>query len=154
MSHREPLDDVETRVVGVLVEKALTTPDGYPLSLNALVNGANQKSNRDPVTSYTEQTISEALTRLRLHRLVREVHEAGARVAAMIGADTLILLSDIDGLYQADPRKMPGAPFIPVVEHITPEILAMAGEAPVGYSSGGMVTKLAAARIVDRAPRW
>ena len=68
MSHREPLDDVETRVVGVLVEKALTTPDGYPLSLNALVNGANQKSNRDPVTSYTEQTISEALTRLRLHR--------------------------------------------------------------------------------------
>ncbi len=70
-----------------------------------------------------------------------------ARVAAMIGADTLILLSDIDGLYDADPRKVPDAAFLAVVDTITPEILAMAGKAPVGYSSGGMVTKLAAARI-------
>jgi len=80
MTLMEPLDDVEARIVGVLVEKELTTPDGYPLSLNALVNGCNQKSNRDPLTSYTEQTLSEALLRLRLHRLVREVHTAGARV--------------------------------------------------------------------------
>ena len=70
-----------------------------------------------------------------------------ARVAAMIGADTLILLSDIDGLYDADPRKVADAAFLAVVDTITPEILAMAGKAPVGYSSGGMVTKLAAARI-------
>jgi glutamate 5-kinase len=70
-----------------------------------------------------------------------------ARVAAMIGADTLVLLSDIDGLYTADPSREPQARFVPVVESITPEIEAMAGEAPVGYSSGGMVTKLAAARI-------
>jgi glutamate 5-kinase len=70
-----------------------------------------------------------------------------ARVAAMTGADTLVLLSDIDGLYTADPRREPQARFVPVVESITPEIEAMAGAAPVGYSSGGMVTKLAAARI-------
>jgi glutamate 5-kinase len=70
-----------------------------------------------------------------------------ARVAAMTGADTLVLLSDIDGLYTADPRREPQARFVPVVESITPEIEAMAGKAPVGYSSGGMVTKLAAARI-------
>ncbi len=70
-----------------------------------------------------------------------------ARVAAMVSADTLILLSDIDGLYTADPRSDPNARHIPEVAQITPEIEAMAGEAPPGYSSGGMVTKLAAARI-------
>ncbi len=70
-----------------------------------------------------------------------------ARVAAMISADTLVLLSDIDGLYTADPRKDPGARLIPEVRELTPEIEGMAGEAPPGYSSGGMVTKLVAARI-------
>jgi glutamate 5-kinase len=70
-----------------------------------------------------------------------------ARVAAMISADALILLSDIDGLYTADPRRDPQAKLIPEVRELTPEIEAMAGEAPPGYSSGGMVTKLAAARI-------
>ncbi len=74
-----------------------------------------------------------------------------ARVAAMMNADTMILLSDIDGLYSADPRRDPEARFLPLVAKITPEIEAMAGEAPVGYSSGGMVTKLAAARIAVSA---
>jgi glutamate 5-kinase len=70
-----------------------------------------------------------------------------ARVAAMISADTLLLLSDIDGLYTADPRTERNARHIPEVAQITAEIEAMAGEAPPGYSSGGMVTKLAAARV-------
>jgi glutamate 5-kinase len=70
-----------------------------------------------------------------------------ARVAAMISADTLVLLSDIDGLYTADPKRDPNARHLPEVRQLTPEIEAMAGEAPPGYSSGGMVTKLAAARI-------
>jgi len=70
-----------------------------------------------------------------------------ARVAAMINADTLVLLSDIDGLYSADPRARPDAEFIPEVAAITPEIEAMAGRAQPGHSSGGMITKLAAARI-------
>ncbi len=70
-----------------------------------------------------------------------------ARVAQMISADTLVLLSDIDGLYTADPRKDPAARHIPELREITPEIEAMGGAAPQGYSSGGMVTKLAAARI-------
>src|SRR5579863_8990183 len=71
----------------------------------------------------------------------------GARVAQMISADTLILLSDIDGLYTGDPRRDPSARYIPELREITPAIEAMAGEAPAGYSSGGMVTKLVAARI-------
>jgi len=70
-----------------------------------------------------------------------------ARVAAMMNADALVLLSDIDGLYTADPRSDREARFVPEVLAITPEVEAMAGKAPPGYSSGGMVTKLAAARI-------
>jgi glutamate 5-kinase len=70
-----------------------------------------------------------------------------ARVAAMAGAEALILLSDIDGLYTADPRKDPTARHIPVVDAVTAEIEAMGGDAPVGYSSGGMKTKLEAAKI-------
>lgn len=70
-----------------------------------------------------------------------------ARVAAMISADTLVLLSDIDGLYSADPQKDEAAEFIPEVRQITPEIEAMAGASLPGHGSGGMVTKLAAAKI-------
>ncbi len=70
-----------------------------------------------------------------------------ARVAAMMNADILVLLSDIDGLYSADPRVRPDATFIPEVPTITPEIEAMAGHALPGHSSGGMITKLDAARI-------
>lgn len=74
-----------------------------------------------------------------------------ARVAEMVEADALILLSDIDGLYTADPRLDPAAAHIPVVPHVTEEIMAMGGEPPPGYSSGGMRTKLIAARIATGA---
>lgn len=74
-----------------------------------------------------------------------------ARVAEMMQADQLILLSDIDGLYTADPRKNPAAAHIPVVEAMTPEIDSMGGEPPPGYSSGGMRTKLVAAHIATQA---
>ena len=58
------LSEVETRVLGALVEKELTTPEYYPLSLNALVNACNQKSNRDPVMSLNESAVSQALRAL------------------------------------------------------------------------------------------
>ena len=74
-----------------------------------------------------------------------------ARVAQMIGADGLVLLSDIDGLYSSDPRHNESPDFIPEVAEITAEIEAMAGEAAPGYSSGGMVTKIEAAKIATRA---
>ena len=70
-----------------------------------------------------------------------------ARVAVMISADTLLLLSDIDGLYASDPRADPDARHISEVRKVDAVIEAMAGEAPVGYSSGGMVTKLQGAKI-------
>jgi glutamate 5-kinase len=74
-----------------------------------------------------------------------------ARVAQMTSADMLVLLSDIDGLYTADPRNDPNARHIPIVREVGADIEAMAGEAPPGYSSGGMVTKIAAARIAMSA---
>jgi glutamate 5-kinase len=74
-----------------------------------------------------------------------------ARVAEMIEADQLVLLSDIDGFYTADPRLDPRATHIPVVQAITAEVEAAAGEPPPGFSSGGMRTKLAAARIATQA---
>ncbi len=74
-----------------------------------------------------------------------------ARVAEMVRADVLVLLSDIDGLYTADPRRDPTARHLAIVEALTPEIEAMGGEPPPGYSSGGMRTKLVAARIATQA---
>jgi glutamate 5-kinase len=72
-----------------------------------------------------------------------------ARVAQMLGADVLVLLSDIDGLYTADPRLSHTASHIPEVRRITPDIVAMAGRAntAAGVGSGGMATKIDAARI-------
>ena len=79
---------------------------------------------------------------------IGENDSLSAVVARLIGADLLILLSDIDGLYTADPRKNPNAQWIPQVEEITPEILALAGGAGSGLGSGGMATKIRAAQIV------
>jgi len=74
-----------------------------------------------------------------------------ARVATMIGADLLVLLSDIDGLYTAPPHIDPDALFLPVIPEITPEIEAMAGGAASELSRGGMRTKVEAAKIATAA---
>lgn len=72
----------------------------------------------------------------------------GAVVATCMSADLLVLLSDIDGLYTADPRKDPDARLISQVDAITPQILALAGGAGSGLGTGGMATKLKAAGMV------
>jgi len=74
-----------------------------------------------------------------------------ARVATMMGADLLVLLSDIDGLYTAPPQSNPDAKFIPHVARITPDIEAMAGAAASEYSRGGMRTKIDAGKIATAA---
>ena len=73
----------------------------------------------------------------------------GAIVACSVRADLLVLLSDIEGLYTADPRKDPAARLIPVVEEVTPEIEALAGGVGSGLATGGMATKLRAAKMVN-----
>jgi uncharacterized protein YceH (UPF0502 family) len=72
-------DAVELRVVGCLIEKQQTTPDAYPLSLNALRLACNQATNRDPVVDYNEATVSEALRRLALRGWTRLASGAGSR---------------------------------------------------------------------------
>lgn len=73
----QPLDKIDRRVVGVLVEKAKTTPDQYPLSLNAVKAGCNQKSNRDPLMDLDEDDVAESLERLRGMGAVTEVYGSG-----------------------------------------------------------------------------
>jgi Uncharacterized protein conserved in bacteria len=76
-SQVRPLDSIERRVLGVLIEKAKTTPDSYPLSLNAVITGCNQKSNRDPVMTLDEEQVTRALTSLRSSGAVAEVYGNG-----------------------------------------------------------------------------
>ncbi|MEM7559583.1 MAG: DUF480 domain-containing protein [Planctomycetota bacterium] len=75
-----PLTEVERRILGVLMEKARTTPDAYPLSLNGLVTGCNQKSNRAPLMSLSSDEVEDVLSSLRERGIVAEVH-GGGRVA-------------------------------------------------------------------------
>ena len=76
----EKLNETEARIVGSLVEKQLTTPEYYPLTLNALVNACNQKSNRDPVVSFDETTVTYALEVLRDRNLVYVFYGSTSRV--------------------------------------------------------------------------
>ncbi|MBY0261680.1 MAG: YceH family protein [Phycisphaerales bacterium] len=94
----------ECRVLGVLVEKAMTTPQQYPLTLNALVSGCNQKNNRLPVVTWDEDRVMDALDGLRHKGLVREAMLSGSRVAKfrhlgreVLGVDTpgLVLLTEL-----------------------------------------------------------
>jgi uncharacterized protein len=76
----EPLDPAEVRVLGALLEKDSTTPEYYPLTLNALVNACNQKSSREPVVNFDEETVLRALARLRDRGLALKISGAGHRV--------------------------------------------------------------------------
>jgi uncharacterized protein len=74
------LNEMEARVLGALLEKEITTPDNYPLSLNSLVNACNQKSNRDPVMNLDEDSVRDALRTLHDNSLARSVSAADSRV--------------------------------------------------------------------------
>ncbi len=74
-----PLDAIDVRVLGSLIEKESTTPDNYPLTLNALVLACNQTSNRDPVLAVDEATVSTSLEELSRRSLVRGVHRSDSR---------------------------------------------------------------------------
>ncbi len=80
MSLKIELTALEARVIGCLIEKAITTPDQYPLSLNALVNACNQKSNRDPVLDLSESAVQQVVDGLSKKHLVMEKSGFGSRV--------------------------------------------------------------------------
>jgi len=74
------LHPIEVRVLGSLLEKEITTPEYYPMSLNALVNACNQKSNRDPIVNFDQETVEHALQTLRDKGLLLSISGAGSRV--------------------------------------------------------------------------
>ncbi|HZS06877.1 MAG TPA: YceH family protein [Blastocatellia bacterium] len=74
------LNEVEIRIIGALIEKQISTPDYYPMTLNALTNACNQKSSRDPVVSYDEQTVVRGLDSLREKKLAYVFHGSESRV--------------------------------------------------------------------------
>lgn len=76
----QPLHPAEVRVLGALLEKDLTTPEYYPLTLNALQNACNQKSSREPITAYDEATVHQAVALLQQKGLAHKVSGAGHRV--------------------------------------------------------------------------
>jgi uncharacterized protein YceH (UPF0502 family) len=76
----DDLTDVDVRVLGSLIEKEITTPDYYPLTLNALVTACNQVSNRDPVVQYDDDTVTASIERLRKKNLVHQIKRSDSRV--------------------------------------------------------------------------
>ncbi len=76
----EKLTEIEARIIGALIEKQLTTPEYYPLTLNALVAACNQKTNREPVVSYSEQTVQKSLDDLRERNLAYVFYGSTSRV--------------------------------------------------------------------------
>ena len=150
----------ECRVLGTLIEKALTTPAQYPLSLNSLVTGVNQKSNRDPVVEIDDDRALTALDGLRTKGLVRDVSFTGARVekfrhlageALEVRAPEMAILAELllrgpqtSGELRARATRMAAFDSIEAVEG-TLESLAAAER--------GFVRKIAPSPG-SRAPRW
>lgn len=89
----EPLTGIDIRVLGALIEKERTTPEYYPMSLNALINACNQSSNRDPVVNYDESIVSGSIEALRQKGLVRSIKGIDARVPKYLHR-----VSDVMGL--------------------------------------------------------
>jgi len=131
---------------GMVVAQVLMTPDDTEVRRRFLNARATLETllelGATPVVNENDTVATEELRYGDNDRLA-------ARVAQMVGADLLVLLSDVDGLYTADPRRDPAATHIPHVEALTPQIEAMAGGANVG--SGGMATKIEAVRIASAA---
>jgi glutamate 5-kinase len=138
---------------GVAVAQALLTPDDTERRRRWLNGRATLESllalNAVPIINENDTVATQELRYGDNDRLA-------ARTAQMVGADVLVLLSDIDGLYTADPRIDPNAEHLALVDAITPRIEAMAGgaNAAAGLGSGGMATKIEAARIATLAGCW
>ena len=87
------LTDNEIRVLGCLMEKEMTTPEYYPLSLNGLTNACNQKSNREPVVSYEEETVLKALNELQERKICRQSNVSRVPKYEQIFSETLKLVT-------------------------------------------------------------
>ena len=129
----------------------LTADDVQDLRRSSYVHDTLERLLQWGVLPVINENDAVAIDEIGIHTTIGENDTLSAIVAKLVGADLLVLLSDIDGLYTADPRKDPDATLIPVVDQITPQVLALAGGAGSSLGSGGMATKLKAASLVMEA---
>jgi uncharacterized protein YceH (UPF0502 family) len=134
----ERLNAIERRVIGTLIEKSLTTPQNYPLSLNSLTNGCNQKSARDPETSYTEQEVLNTLQALKRRSMATEFFASGGRVSkweealvalmnltpqqAAVIAELLLRGPQTEGELRARATRMAPLPDLPSLHKVLTEL--------------------------------
>jgi len=153
-----PLDARERRVLGVLVEKAKTTPEYYPMTLAALVSGCNQKSNRDPVTDFDADDVEEILQGLRKKgatvmvesggRVVRWKHTLYdwlkvSKVEIAVIAELLLRGSQTEGDLRARASRMEPIPDLPTLQALLEGLIArdlVVQLSPPGQKRGVMVT--------------
>ena len=126
----------------------LTADDVQDKRRSSYVHGTLDRLLAWGVLPIINENDAVAIDEIGIHTTIGENDTLSAIVAKLAGADLLVLLSDIEGLYTADPRKDTSATLIPVVDAITPEILALSGGAGSSLGSGGMATKLKAANLV------
>ena len=138
----DALDVFEIRVLAVLAEKEMLTPDNYPLSLNALVNGCNQLSSRDPVMSISESTVQEVLQRLMQKKFAAEVRQAGARVSKYEHRLRMVWLLEQDKLAILTQLMLRGVQTAGEIRH--PHI-----ENPIRESREDFSHKFPAERLMD-----
>ncbi|MFA6003850.1 MAG: YceH family protein [Elusimicrobiota bacterium] len=149
----EQLTAVEARILGALVEKSLTTPELYPLSLNSLVNACNQKSSRDPVMSLGHAEVEKALVSLIDRKFAARIHEPGARAAKYSHHIEVLLCSE-------DPKAigvmcvllLRGAQTLGEIKSRTERLCQFASTAEVDALLQELANRVDGA-IVARAPR-
>jgi uncharacterized protein YceH (UPF0502 family) len=159
----------EARVLGVLIEKAMTTPDVYPLSLNAATTGCNQKSNRDPEFDFSEAEVTVALTGLQMKHLAGGVTPAGSRVhkwrhnakevlglddrEVAVLAELLLRGAQTAGELRTRAKRMRDIPSLEVLDQIlrslTEKRYVRAVPPAPGSRAGRFVQTLAATRHLD-----
>lgn len=135
----------------VVAQVLLTAEDIYHSGRSSHVHDTLERLLQWNVLPIINENDAVATDEIGIQTTIGENDTLSAIVARLINADLLVLLSDIDGLYTADPRKCPDAALIPQVTELSPEILALAEGAGSALGSGGMATKLKAAGIVMAA---
>ncbi len=159
----------ECRVLGVLVEKAQTVPAQYPMTLNALVLGANQKNNRDPVTNLSEEEVYDAVDRLRAKGLVREAMLSGSRVSKFrhlarevlgVSTEELVVLTELLLRGPQSPGELRSRASrmheIGAVEQVEQVLRGLMEERPAadGREARGQLVRRLPRRPGDRAERY
>ena len=147
----EPLNDVEVRVLGSLIEKELTTPDHYPLSLNALTAACNQSSNRLPVVRFDEETVARAIENLRKRSLVRGIPRMDSRVIKLLHLLAEAMHLETRGLAVLCELMLRGPQTVGELRSRTSRMVDFANTAEVEATLDALIAREASALVVRLA---